>query len=97
MEILIIHQAEEELWNAVTYYEEQQPGLGLEFETEVRSAFKKIIQNPTLWPIKSGNYRKYILSRFPYTIWYEVMPEIIRITAIAHQKRKPGFWKGRKT
>jgi len=97
MDLLIIHQAEEELWNAVTYYEEQQSDLGLEFEAEVRSAFKAILLNPELWPLQSGNFRKHILPRFPYTIWYEVTSEVIRIIAIAHQKRKPGFWKGRKT
>lgn len=51
MDLLIIHQAEEELWNAVAYYEEQQSGLGLEFEAEVRSAFNAILTNPKLWPI----------------------------------------------
>ena len=97
MNLLVLHLAEDDLWNSVTYYEEQQSGLVLEFETEIRSAFTAILKNPNLWPLKYGNYRKYILPRFPFNVWYEVLPNTIRIIAVAHQKRKPNYWTIRKS
>jgi len=31
----ILHEAEVELWDAVAYYENKAPGLGVDFEAEV--------------------------------------------------------------
>jgi hypothetical protein len=36
------------------------------------------------------------LRRFPYSIVYLLLPEEIRVLAIAHQRRKPGYWSGRR-
>lgn len=41
------------------------------------------------------DYRKFILNKYPYKIFYKNYPEIIVIVAIAHHKRKPNYWKSR--
>ena len=33
--------------------------------------------------------------RFPYRIVYYLRESDVRIVAVAHQRRRPGFWKGR--
>lgn len=36
------------------------------------------------------------LRVFPYTVHYRVEADVIRIFAVAHQKRRPGYWRKRR-
>lgn len=36
--------------------------------------------------------RHKLLIRFPYSILYVIEPDRIRVVAVAHQKRRPGYW-----
>jgi toxin ParE1/3/4 len=94
---VIIHsRAIEELDHSVFYYEKQKTGLGLDFLSEVQQALGKIQQNPSLGTIyKTSGLRRYVLQRYPFLIFYAEFDEFIWIVAIAHGKRKPGYWKGR--
>ena len=46
------------------------------------------------WPLWKANrsYRRRVLRRFPYSIFYVVDPDVIIIVALAHHKRRPGYW-----
>jgi toxin ParE1/3/4 len=89
--------AETELDSAVTYYEWQREGLGLEFEEEVEATVKQIQQNPRIGTeVSAHGVRKRLVRRFPYTIFYAELDDRIWVAAIAHQKRKPGYWAKRK-
>ena len=39
--------------------------------------------------------RQFILARFPFTIIYSESSEVLRVVAISHQRRLPGYWRGR--
>ena len=39
--------------------------------------------------------RKFILTRFPFTLYYSFAADVLRIEAAAHQSRRPGYWKSR--
>ncbi|MBI3775205.1 MAG: hypothetical protein HY273_06575 [Gammaproteobacteria bacterium] len=39
--------------------------------------------------------RRYVMQRFPYSLIYTVSSEEIRILAVAHHSRRPGYWQGR--
>jgi toxin ParE1/3/4 len=39
--------------------------------------------------------RRFVLRRFPFSIIYLDDPEVRSIVAVAHSKRKPGYWKVR--
>lgn len=39
--------------------------------------------------------RRFILQRFPFSIVYLDDPDLVTIIAVAHSKRKPGYWKSR--
>ena len=93
--IKLIHEAEIELWESVEFYETQVAGLGLDFQSEIRSALKIIQQSPELWPVRKSNVRRYLVDRFPFAIHYTIEPELLRVVAIAHCSRKPEYWKNR--
>ncbi len=80
---------------AVRYYEDCQHGLGRRFRLFVESAVQKIVESPFIYRILKAPFRRYLLPKFPYSIVYSIEPDHIRIIAIAHNKRKPGYWSNR--
>ena len=87
--------AELELIEAATYYEELVPGLGWRFEAEVRQAVDLLLQRPTIGAEADAILRKFVLVRFPYTLFYSVTNDVLRIEVVAHQRRRPGYWRDR--
>jgi plasmid stabilization system protein ParE len=91
------HEAAElELNEAADFYDLRDPGLGGAFLDEVERSLDQIVRHPVAAPRAQGVVRKRILGRFPYSILYSIHEDQIRILAIAHQKRRPFYWRGRK-
>lgn len=91
--------AETELDEAVGYYEAIQPGKGLELARQIQAAIEQIRTFPQSAPITLGTVRSLIVqpsTRWSYTLHYRVKPEGLRILALAHQKRQPFYWFGRR-
>ncbi|MCG8422584.1 MAG: type II toxin-antitoxin system RelE/ParE family toxin [Proteobacteria bacterium] len=93
----VLPEAEAELLSAGEWYEGKQPNLGIEFIDALDRAFARILQMPESAPIwrEGYPYRMYSLRRFPYEIFYTVEPDYVEVTAVAHAKRRPGYWMGR--
>jgi hypothetical protein len=87
--------AEAEFDRTVEYYEQFQQGLGLEFAEEVYATVTRIIQYPDAWSSLSKNSRRCLVSRFPYGVIYQIKSRSLRIIAVAHLNRRPGYWKER--
>lgn len=88
-------EAELELIESAVYYDKQVPGLGERFESEIRYATDLMLDQPEIGPLVDPNLRKLILTRFPFTLYYSITADVIRIEAVAHQSRHPGYWKSR--
>lgn len=88
-------EAKEEFDGAVDFYEQNQPGLGLEFAEEVYATIARIIQYPYAWSEMSKNSRRCLVSRFPYGLIYQIKANDLRIIAVAHLHRRPSYWKKR--
>lgn len=91
----ILHEAELELWDAVAYYEDKSPGLGLNFEAEVEHSIDTVKRFPERWPPRKDDTRRYFTHRFPYLVVYMYLHKHVWIISIAHCKRRPGYWKER--
>lgn len=87
--------AAQELQEIAAYYDNQMPGLGREFLAEVQRASDILIDNPELGGIFFEPYRRLVMRRFPFNIYYRTANSEIRILAIAHQHRKVGYWTSR--
>lgn len=89
-------EAEQEVDSAAAYYESRREGLGGEFRAEVERVTGLIEKNPQLFPPHTTpGIRKCVLRRFPYTLFYLELEEAVSVLAMAHQKRKPGYWEDR--
>lgn len=87
--------AEEELLNEIGYLEVQARGLGWRFFAEIRRAEDRIIQLPQAAQEIQPGIRKSILRTFQYSLIYSIEPEGILVLAVAHHRRRPGYWAGR--
>jgi len=88
-------QAEVELIEEATFYELQVQGLGERFEAEIRRATNFLLEHPTIGTPADAHIRKFLLNRFPFTLYYSVAADVLRIEVIAHQRRRPGYWQSR--
>ncbi len=93
---LIHHpEAEAELTGAAQFYEHRVPTLGAQFLDAVDRAVGVITEDPDRWRIVEADVRHYLMPRFPYAIYYRVLPDHIRILAFKHHSRHPGYWRAR--
>jgi plasmid stabilization system protein ParE len=88
-------EARLELDNAHSWYRERNHIAARAFVTEVTRALISIAQSPETWPRTRSNEHRFIFKRFPYSIIYRIRDDKVFITALAHQKRRPGYWRRR--
>ncbi len=82
----------DDLRGSYQWYERQSEGLGYELLDEIESSYEAIIDFPEAWSPFLYGFRRYLLSRFPYSIIYKIEEKMIYIIAIMHNSRKPNFW-----
>jgi plasmid stabilization system protein ParE len=93
--LIIEPEAELDLEQAVTWYNDQRPGLGSEFLEQVEAAFDRIREMPQLHAIAHGNARLTLVKRFPYVVCYIFNGEKVFVIAVFHGHRDPNAWKHR--
>ena len=97
MKLVVAPPALAELHDTAAFYTlKANAGLGLAFVAEFERTANFVLANPLLGAVFRGTRRRYILRRFPYSIIYQVAAEELRILAIAHHRRRPGYWAHRK-
>ena len=94
----VLPDAEAELQSAALWYEEKRRGLGIEFVAVVDGALQSVLDNPEACPVWRRNrpYRKRSLKRFPYVVFFRIDSSTVEIVAVAHAKRRPGYWLDRR-
>ncbi len=88
-------EAEDELTEALNWYEKQVDGLGVEFLSAVEACFQSIIRHPLSYPVVHKTMRRALLRRFPYEIFYVSTSTQIMVLAVFHARRDPERWMGR--
>ena len=91
----VLSCAEQDITNAVFWYENKLKGLGLQCILSLDAAIQSIRRNPKLYPEVYKNFRRALIQRFPYSIIYFIENDSIIIIAVYHEKRDPQDWKMR--
>ena len=93
MKDVIFHRlADRELAEAIQFYDDRSPGLGSRFRDHVWGAVNFLRRFPLAAPVLDDGVRKYVVRKFPYNLLYSVEDDYIFILAVAHHKRRPGYW-----
>jgi len=80
---------------ATRWYRERSPSAAAAYLAELDSAVAAIAGNAEIWPRYVHGTRRYIFRRFPFYLVYRETAARIQIIAVAHGRRKPGYWKNR--
>jgi plasmid stabilization system protein ParE len=89
-----LRPAEAEAGEAALYYN-KEAGLGKAFLDDLEKRIMLLRRSPEIGTPIGHRVRKFVLSRFPYSIIYYIHGEMIIIAAVAHHKRKPNYWSDR--
>ena len=95
MSVRLLESAQVELDDAIAWYASQAPGLGDAFLIETLKTLKLIEQYPKAWHPLTQQVRRCRLRRFPYSVIYAQEGSDLLVLALAHQHRKPGYWRTR--
>ena len=76
-------------------YEQKVPALGAQFFDAVDEAVAVIAAAPERWRIVESDVRRFLIPRFPYAVYYRVLPDHVRILAFKHHSRHPDYWRER--
>ena len=81
----------------VDWYDEREVAVGERFEVAVRAAIDAAVDSPESWAVWPGWEREPVVrskgvSDFQYRVVYFVRDDQLIIVAVAHAKRRPGYW-----
>lgn len=86
-------EARAEFRAAVAHYERERPGLGITFGVRVREVVLRATEHPLAGaPHALPDVRRLFVPRFPYSVVFLVEPSRIVVVAVAHFRRRPGYW-----
>jgi plasmid stabilization system protein ParE len=94
-EVRLRPEAEQDLVEAATWYEVNQPGLGQQFLDEVQETLSSISEQPLAYTLVYRSVRRALLSRFPFGVFYVMSDPTLIVVAVLHGSRHPRSWKGR--
>jgi len=85
----------DEIDDAHDWYEQRRAGLGSDFLDNVQDTLAQIVANPARFGFAEADIREAPLTRFPYAVYYRVLPDRIRVLAVYHTSRNPSGWRSR--
>lgn len=90
-------EAQRELDEGIAWYEADYPGRGRRFFDAVQATAKRVLAAPNTFPLwrRRRDIRFAVVPRFPYTLIFRGEGEAVVIYAVAHNKRRPGYWQKR--
>jgi toxin ParE1/3/4 len=77
------------------WYVARNPEAGEAFMAELDAAIERIEHGPRQWPQYLAGTRRYLFHRFPFFAVFRETNTRIEIVAVAHGRRRPGYWLGR--
>ena len=84
-------EAQAELIAAAQYFEREAENLGVDFIDFVQRTALRLVQ----FPASGRRLRRVVVPRFLFLLLYRVERQRIFILAVAHPRRRPGYWKSR--
>jgi len=88
-------EAVAEALGAARWYRQRNPDAAGAFLAELERALLRIAEAPEGWPVIELGRRRFVLRRFPFSIVYRVRPGQVEVLAVAHGRRRPGYWRDR--
>ncbi len=94
---ILLPEANADVADAYRWYEGQSPGLGMEFLRCVEAALLAIQRTPLSYPTVHESYRRSLVRRFPFAVFFEWAPDLNRcvVYSVFHCSQDPEKWRSR--
>ena len=86
--VLIRAAAERDLDEARKWYNGQRPALGDEFLVSIAEAFTRLEQDPERYRVLYRDFRRVLVERFPYRIFYQIKGDNVIVMRVLHHARE---------
>ena len=93
--LIVAPEAEQDLAESYSWYESRRPGLGEEFLSCVDACVETIRRTPEMHAVAHENYRRALVRRFPYALFYEYAEGAVTVYCVFHTARDPDKWRQR--
>jgi plasmid stabilization system protein ParE len=80
---------------AQAWYKERSLFAASAFLRGLSAAVQRVRSAPDRYPVAEAGTRRVLLEGFPFTVYYRVHQNTATVVAVAHQKRRPGYWRSR--
>lgn len=77
------------------WYRDRSESAEVGFLRDLDHAVQQVTEAPQQWPQYLAGTRRYVFPTYPYSLVYFMEDEVIKIVAVAHDKRRPGYWRKR--
>ena len=88
-------EASEEIEQSALWYRDRSEQAHAAFLRELDHAVETVLESPQVWPAHVGGTQRYVFPTFPFSLIYFVEQNTVNIVAVAHHKRRPGYWRKR--
>jgi plasmid stabilization system protein ParE len=93
--LLVRDEAGLDIDEAVSWYEEERPGLGDRLSSELTALFERIERSPLQFPTVGNGVRRGLLHKFSYSVYFLQEEKTVTVLAVLHQRQDPDIWKRR--
>jgi plasmid stabilization system protein ParE len=95
LQLIISREARADISEAVSYLSGISPRLSARLGNELDAIYRSILEHPQSYPVVYKTFRRALLHRFPYSVFYVMDPPVVLIVGVVHQARDEETWKRR--
>ena len=93
--LIVSPHAERDIAEAHIWYEARSAGLGEYFLRQLDECFEAISRRPMMFEVVLDEYRRALLKKFPYAVYFEISAEQVFVDAVFHCSQDPAKWQAR--
>ena len=94
--VIVRRLAKQDIREARKWYRKISPLLGDDFTVALNRAIAVVREHPFAFQVVHRTFRRILLHRFPYALFYEAGRTEIVVFAVFHAARNPTAWKRRR-
>ncbi len=94
-ELILAPEAEQDIAEAYAWYEGRRFGLGEDFLSCIEACLQVIHRTPEVHSVVHEGYRRGLVRRFPYAVFYEYAEDKVTVYGVFHTSRDPHKWRQR--
>ena len=94
-ELIIAPETEQDIAEAYAWYEGRRTGLGEELLSCIDACIEAISRTPEMHAAVHEDYRRGLVRRFPYAVFYKYAEGVVTVYGVFHTSRDPNKWRQR--